>query len=128
MNNIVKGDGSWQVALDAGRCPKCGSSIETQLAPSLKRACTSCKLVIIDSKAQSDTMKEDTMPSEWESDMYETKLMPSEDDLCAAPEKMRWSDAVGIVEDVIEDWLDDADISKDREAGVREAWKRILQG
>ena len=40
---------------------------------------------------------------------------------------MYWSDAVSIIEDVIEDWLDDADISKDTEAEV-EAWKRILQG
>lgn len=118
---IEAGDGTWQKRLDAGQCPKCRNKLElhtvlcgvregTQL---LK--CSLCKLEIIHRDPKEVTM-------------LETKLMPSEEDLCAAPEKMHWSDAVGIVEDVIEDWLDDADISKDREAGVREAWKRILQG
>ena len=70
--------------------------------------------------------------------MLETKLMPSEEDICSVPEKMYWSDAVHIIEDVIEDWLEAsskvgaqaeyADISKETEAEVREAWKRILQG
>ncbi len=61
--------------------------------------------------------------------MMETKLMPSEEDLSAAPEKMYWSDAVTIIEDVIEEWLrDPAPVDNDTEAEVREAWKRILQG
>jgi hypothetical protein len=54
--------------------------------------------------------------------------MPSEEDLCSVPEKMYWSAAVTVIEDVIEDYLDDADISNEAEAKVREAWKRILQG
>lgn len=59
----------------------------------------------------------------------ETKLMPSEEDLCSVPEKMYWSDAVTIIEDVIEEWLrDPAPVDNDTEAEVREAWKRILQG
>jgi hypothetical protein len=120
-NIIIEGDGSWQNSLDAGRCPKCGATID-------KNVCTSCKLVIIDSKARSDTMKEDTMPSEWENDMYETKLMPSEDDLCSVPEKMYWSDAVTTIEGVVEDWLSYAQISDDMEERVRSSWKRVLQG
>ena len=60
--------------------------------------------------------------------MMETKLMPSEEDLCSVPEKMYWSAAVTVIEDVIEDYLDDADINNEAEARVREAWKRILQG
>jgi hypothetical protein len=42
---------------------------------------------------------------------------------------MYWSDAVSIIEDVIEGWLNDPEpVDKDTEAEVREAWKRILQG
>ena len=31
--------------------------------------------------------------------MMETKLMPSEEDLCAVPEKMSWQDAVSCIEE-----------------------------
>lgn len=127
-NIIIEGDGSWQNSLDAGRCPKCGSSIETQLAPSFKNVCTSCKLVIIDSKARSDTMKEDTMPSEWENEMYETKLMPSEDEICEDQKRMTWQEAVSCIEDFMLKrtalWSKDIE----EEERVRSAWKRVLQG
>ena len=111
---IEAGDGTWQKRLDAGQCPKCRHKLEFQEGTqSLK--CPLCKLEIIQRDPKEVTM-------------LETKLMPSEEDLCAAPEKMYWSDAVSIIEDVIEDWLNDADISNEAEAEVREAWKRILQG
>lgn len=116
------GDGTWQKRLDANQCPKCRHELKphtvvfgvregTQL---LK--CSLCKLEIIQRAPK-------------EVAMLETKLMPSEEDLCTAPEKMYWSDAVTIIEDVIEEWLrDPAPVDNDTEAEVREAWKRILQG
>ena len=119
---VEVGDGTWQKRLDAGQCPKCRNKLElhtvlcgvregTQL---LK--CSLCKLEIIHRDPK-------------EAPMMETKLMPSEEDLCATPEKMYWSDAVSIIEDVIEEWLrDPAPVDNDTEAEVREAWKRILQG
>ena len=120
-NIIIEGDGSWQNSLDAGRCPKCGATID-------KSVCTSCKLVIIDSKARSDTMKEDTMPSEWENDMYETKLMPSEDEICEDQKRMTWQEAVSCIEDFMLKrtalWSKDIE----EEERVRSAWKRVLQG
>ena len=118
---IEAGDGTWQKRLDAGQCPKCRHELEphTVIAGVREGAqllrCPLCKLEIIHRDPKEVTM-------------LETKLMPSEEDLCAAPEKMYWSDAVSIIEDVIEDSLNDADISNEAEAKVREAWKRILQG
>ena len=115
---IEAGDGSWQKRLDAGQCPKCRHKLESYTVSGVRQAhnieVSLCKLEII----QKDPK---------EIPMLETKLMPSEEDFCAAPEKMYWSDAVSIIEDVIEDWLDDANISKDTEAEVREAWKRICR-
>ena len=122
---IEAGDGSWQKRLDAGQCPKCRHKLEFFTTKKSKKmhdiklnllVCPLCKLEII----QRDPK---------EIPMLETKLMPSEEDLCATPEKMYWSDAVSIIEDVIEDWLNDPEpVDKDTEAEVREAWKRILQG
>jgi len=112
---IEVGDGTWQKRLDAGQCPKCRNKLEFQQGTqSLK--CSLCKLEIIQRDPKEVTM-------------LETKLMPSEEDFCATPEKMYWSDAVSIIEDVIEGWLNDPEpVDKDTEAEVREAWKRILQG
>ena len=118
---VEVGDGTWQKRLDAGQCPKCRHKLEPHTVIAGVREgtqflkCRLCKLEII----QRDPK---------EALLMETKLMPSEEDLCSVPEKMYWSAAVTVIEDVIEDYLDDADISNEAEAKVREAWKRILQG
>lgn len=136
MNNIVKGDGSWQVALDAGRCPKCGSSIETQLAPSFKRACASCGLTIIDSTPQSSAIMDDTMPSEWERDMYETRLEPTEDQIVAdaiSKKEILWPDAVTYMDKIVREKLDYMEeypmhYSDDDKEFLEAVWNRILRG
>ena len=146
MKNIVQGDGSWQKRLDAGRCPKCGSSIETQLAPSFKKACASCGLTIIDSTPQSSAIVDDTMPSEWESDMehnffevkfkHETKLMPTEEDIAGKENPMEWSVAVRYVESAIHEFTrrmrEDPDtpdtVLEEDLPNLRKAWNRILRG
>jgi hypothetical protein len=136
MNNIIKGDGSWQVALDAGRCPKCGSSIETQLAPSFKRACASCGLTIIDSTPQSSAIVDDTMPSEWERDMYETRLEPTEDQIVAdaiSKKEILWPDAVTYMDKIVREKLDYMEeypmhYSDDDKEFLEAVWNRILRG
>jgi len=136
LNSIIKGDGSWQVALDAGRCPKCGSSTETQLAPSFKKVCTSCKLAIIDSTPQSSAIVDDMMPSEWEPEMNETKLMPTEEEIAGREGQMEWSVAVHYVEAAIHEFIGrmqrdpatpDVVLEEDL-PNLRVAWNRILRG
>lgn len=136
MNNIIEGDGSWQMALDAGRCPKCGSSTETQLAPSFKKVCTSCKLAIIDSTPQSSAIMDDTMPSEWERDMYETRLEPTEDQIVAdavSKKEILWPDAVTYMDKIVREKLDymedyPEDYSADDKEFLEAVWNRILRG
>jgi len=133
---IIKGDGSWQKKLAAGRCPKCGASVETQLVPKFQKRCSSCGLVIIDSKPQSDSIMDSTMPSEWEPDMNETKLMPTEEDIADKEGQMEWSVAVHYVEAAIYKFI--VDMRKDPATpdvvleedlpNLRLAWNRILRG
>ena len=118
---IEAGDGSWQKRLDAGQCPKCRHKLEPHTVIAGVREgtqllkCPLCKLEII----QRDPK---------EAPMMETKLMPSEEDLCAVPEKMSWQDAVSCIEEFMLKrtalWSKD----DDEEERVRAAWKRILQG
>lgn len=133
---IIKGDGTWQDRLDADRCPKCGGTIVHQVVPSHKRHCKVCKLTIVDSKPRSDKMDDDTMPSEWEGNMYETRLMPTEDQIMAdavsAP-AIEWKDAVSMIEGVVTDKLDymndyPADYTEQDKINLEAAWKRILRG
>ena len=136
MSMIVKGDGSWQEKLDAGRCPKCGSSVETQLEPEFKKTCRSCGLRIIDSKPQSDNITDNTMPSEWEPEMNETKLMPTEEDIADKEGQMEWSVAVHYVETAIHEFIgrmqrDPATpgvVLEEDLPNLRLAWNRILRG
>ena len=136
MSMIIKGDGSWQEKLGAGRCPKCGASIETQIVPKFQKRCSSCGLVIIDSKPQSDSIMDSTMPSEWEPDMNETKLMPTEEDIAGREGQMEWSVAVHYVETAIHEFIGrmqrdpatpDVVLEEDL-PNLRVAWNRILRG
>jgi len=136
LSSIIKGDGSWQVALDAGRCPKCGSNTETQQAPSFKKTCTSCKLTIIDSTPVSDAIVDDTMPSEWESGMYETRLMPTEEQIFSdvnTKPMIEWSEAVSAIDALVReklDYMDDYpdDYSDKDKKYLEVVWNRILRG
>jgi len=136
LSSIIEGDGSWQVALDAGRCPKCGSNTETQLAPSFKKTCTSCKLTIIDSTPVSDAIVDDTMPSEWESGMYETRLMPTEEQIFSdvnTKPMIEWSEAVSAIDALVReklDYMDDYpdDYSEKDKKYLEVVWNRILRG
>ena len=136
MKSVIKGDGSWQMALDAGRCPKCGGKIEHQPAPTYKKQCSVCKLTIIDSTPVSDVIMDDTMPSEWESGMYETRLMPTEEqifsDVNTRP-TIEWSEAVSAIDALVREKLDYMDdypddySDKDKEY-LEVVWNRILRG
>jgi len=136
LSMIIKGDGSWQEKLDAGRCPKCGGVIETQLVPKYKKTCGSCRLQIIDSNPPSDKITDDTMPSEWESSMYETRLVPTEDQIFSdsvAKKNINWSDAVTYMDKVVREKLDYMDdypehFSDEDKEFLEAAWNRILRG
>lgn len=134
---IIKGDGSWQEKLGAGRCPKCGASIETQLVPKFQKRCTSCGLVIIDSKPQSDNIVDDTMPSEWENTaMYETRLEPTEDQIFAdaiSKKQILWPDAVAFMDKIVREKLEQMEdypmhYSDEDMQYLEAAWNRILRG
>ena len=134
---IIKGDGSWQKKLAAGRCPKCGASVETQLVPKLKKICSSCGLQIIDSKPQSDNITDNTMPSEWENGaMYETRLEPTEEQIFAdavSKKQILWLDAVTLMDRVVREKLDymedyPDDYSDEDKDYLEAAWNRILRG
>jgi len=146
LNNFTIGDGSWQKRLDAGRCPKCEGQIVTQLVPDVKKVCEICNLTIIDSSKSSDKIKDDTMPSEWESDMehdffevrfkHETKLMPTEEDIAGKENPMEWSVAVRYVEAAIHEFTrrmrEDPDtpdtVLEEDLPNLTKAWNRILRG
>jgi len=136
LSVIVKGDGSWQKALDAERCPKCGGSIEHKLAPTYKKQCSVCKLGIIDNIRTPDIITDDTMPSEWESDMYETRLEPTEAQIfydAVAKRHIVWADAVTYMDKLVREkleYMDDypEDYSDDDKKYLEAVWDRILRG
>jgi len=136
LSAIEKGDGSWQKALDADRCPKCGGSIEHEVVPPYKKRCSVCKLAIIDSSPTSDKIKDDTMPSEWEADMYETRLMPTEEQIVFdqnQASRIEMRDALCAVEAAVTFKLDIMQqatqaYTKEDIDYLEAAWRRILQG
>ena len=103
MVHIIEGDGSFKEAMDSGRCPRC----------KVQAPC-GCGLTIV----------------EGSSNMNETKLMPTEEDL-SANESMSWTSAVMLIEGLIMDEAEDVehqDGSPELADEIRAAWKRILQG
>ena len=120
--NTDVGDGSMQKRLDAGRCPRCDSVLNIHMADGMLR-CGICKLQVVDGVSLAGTVKDK------ETDMYETHLMPDVKDICDSDQKMEWSEAVNIVEQVIEQWLMDPEpVDEAKETEVRSAWQRILAG
>jgi hypothetical protein len=121
--NIIEGDGSWQMRLDAGQCPKCGGSL-TLNKQTGAIFCDICGLEIVDSTVLSDMISDSNEESE-----METHLMPDEFSIAAREPRMQWQEAVTTIDRVIEDWLTDGgDVGGEVEEEVRAAWHRILQG
>lgn len=72
------------------------------------------------------------MPSEWEGDMYETRLMPTEEQITADQSqgsRIAWHEAVTIMEKVLDHYLYDPEpVDEDHQNEVLGAWRRILLG
>jgi hypothetical protein len=109
---IIEGDGSWGKAIEDGRCPRC----EAQVAVSgeSQARCTSCGLTIIDNSAKEESM------------LTESEATPIED--------MGWSDAVQLIEGVVNEKIKTLESQAlrqrdvDRAMKVALAWHRILRG
>ena len=107
---IIEGDGSWGKVIEDGRCPRC----EAQLSMSgeSQARCTSCGLTIIDNAAKEESM------------LTESEATPIEEPT--------WSDAVHVMEEVINEKLKTLDTKEDedldRAMKVALAWHRILRG
>lgn len=130
--NIIDGDGSWQMRLDAGQCPKCGGSL-TLNKQTGAIFCDICGLEIFDSSMLSGNISEDNK----ESDM-ETQLMPDEQSIADREPRMEWQSAVSLIEAILMDEAEDIekgeghyrqqDGNPELANELRAAWQRILQG
>ena len=121
--NIIDGDGSWQLKLEQSRCPKCGNNLTLNKMVG-KLLCHVCGLEIVDSSMLSDKISDSNRESE-----METHLMPDEATIASKEPRMKWQEAVTTIDKVIEDWLTDGgDVGGEVEANIRAAWHRILQG
>lgn len=121
--NTIEGDGSMQMRLDAGLCPKCNSTLSLDKTDGTI-SCTVCGLEIVDSGVLSDIISDSNEESE-----METHLMPDEFTIAAREPRMQWQEAVTTIDRVIEHWLTDGgDVGGEVEDEVRAAWHRILQG
>lgn len=119
----IKGDGSWQMRLDAGLCPKCSSNLTLSKADGII-FCDVCGLQVVDSSIVFDTISNRDKESE-----METHLMPDEASIADREPKMQWSEAVSTIDKVVEDWLTEGgDVGGEVEDNIRAAWQRILQG
>ena len=107
---IIEGDGSWGKVIEDGRCPRC----EARLSKSgeSQARCTSCGLTIIDNSAKEESM------------LTESEATPIEE--------LTWSDAVHVMEEVINEKLKTLDTKEDedldRAMKIALAWHRILRG
>lgn len=63
-----------------------------------------------------------------ESEM-QTHLMPDEKAIAAVPEDISWSDAVSIIEEIVNGYLYDPEpVDEELQQEVWTAWKRIMRG
>ena len=114
-----------QFELPSSNCPKCSSNLSLNKATG-DIACSVCGLEIIDSWMISDRISD----SNEESDM-ETHLLPDEATIAAKEPRMKWQEAVSLIEGIL---LDEAEDIEKQEGNpelaneVRAAWHRILQG
>ena len=107
---IIEGDGSWGKVIEDGRCPRC----EARLSKSgeSQARCTSCGLMIGYNSAKEESM------------LTESEATPIEE--------MDWSDAVHVMEEVINEKLKTLDTKEDedldRAMKIALAWHRVLRG
>lgn len=123
MNQDIIDD--MQMPLDAGRCPKCSGNLSLNKMDG-RIACPVCGLEIVDSWMISDRITD----SNEESDM-ETHLMPDEAAIAAKEPRMKWQEAVSLIEGILLDEAEDIekqDGNPELAEEVRAAWHRILQG
>ena len=110
MSLIIEGDGSWGKVIEDGRCPRCEARVT--VSGESQARCTSCGLTIIDNAAKEESM------------LTESEATPIEE--------LTWSDAVHVMEEVLNEKLKTLDTKEDedldRAMKVALAWHRILRG
>jgi|TARA_R100001460_G_scaffold61874_1_gene102031 hypothetical protein len=107
---IIEGDESWGKVIEDDRCPRCEGQV-TMSGESQAR-CTICGLMIGYNSAKEESM------------LTESEAKPIEE--------LTWSDAVHVMEEVINEKLKTLDTKEDedldRAMKVALAWHRILRG
>ena len=109
---IIEGDGSWGKVIEDGRCPRCEARVT--VSGESQARCTSCGLTIIDNAAKEESM------------LTESEATPIEE--------MDWSDAVQLIEGVVNEKIKslESQALRQREVDtamkVALAWHRILRG
>jgi len=107
---IIEGDGSWGKVIEDGRCPRCEARVT--VSDESQARCTSCGLMIGYNSAKEESM------------LTESETTPIEE--------LTWSDAVHVMEEVINEKLKTLDTKEDedldRAMKVALAWHRILRG
>ena len=125
MKHFTDGDGSWQMRLDAGRCPKCCSNLTLSKVDGTI-FCDVCGLEVVDSSIVFDTISNKDKESE-----METHLMPDEQTIADKEPRMQWREAVSVIDSIV---MTEAENIQDQDGDpvfaqtVRDAWQRILQG
>ena len=107
---IIEGDGSWGKVIEDGRCPRCEARLS--MSGESQARCTSCGLMIGYNSAKEESM------------LTESEATPIEE--------MDWSDAVHVMEEVINEKLKTLDTKEDedldRAMKIALAWHRVLRG
>ena len=107
---IIEGDGSWGKAIEDDRCPRCEAHVV--MSGESQARCTICGLMIGYNSAKEESM------------LTESEAEPIEE--------LTWSDAVHVMEEVINEKLKTLDTKEDedldRAMKVALAWHRILRG
>ena len=112
MSLIIEGDGSWGKVIGDGRCPRCEARVT--VSDESQARCMSCGLTIIDNSAKEESM------------LTESEATPIEE--------MDWSDAVQLIEGVVNEKIKtlESQALRQREVDmamkVALAWHRILRG
>jgi len=107
---IIEGDGSWGKVIEDDRCPRCEAHVV--MSGESQARCTICGLMIGYNSAKEESM------------LTESEATPIEE--------LTWSDAVHVMEEVINEKLKTLDTKEDedldRAMKVALAWHRILRG
>ena len=107
---IIEGDGSWGKVIEDDRCPRCEAHVV--MSGESQARCTICGLMIGYNSAKEESM------------LTESEAEPIEE--------LTWSDAVHVMEEVINEKLKTLDTKEDedldRAMKVALAWHRILRG